>query len=101
TGKARAHHHLCTRWQAVELARRRDRPLPQQTLQKRDVAMPSLGIVARLARQRPARFERTDLLLQFEREIERQQVELRALGVATLVRRERGKVVSDGDDRDG
>ncbi len=57
-------------------------------------------IAADARRHVAARFERAQLLLDLEREIEREEEELAAVDRAALVRRERRKVVADRHDRD-
>ena len=77
-GESGAHHHPGARWQAIELAGGWDRPLPQQASQQPDELRAGNGVLADLGRHRAACVERSQLLLQLEREIVGEQVDLAA-----------------------
>jgi hypothetical protein len=100
-GKSRAHDDACARRQAVELARRRDRPLPQQALEQRQVLEPRCRIASDVGRVIAARLELAHLFLDLEREVEREQEELASFDRPALVGGERREVVADRNDRDG
>ena len=97
--KPRAHDDPGARWQAVELARRRNGPLAQEPLQQCHVLESSCGILRDARRDLAAALERAQLLLDLEREVEGEKEDLRAVDRAALVRREWRKVVAHGDDR--